>query len=127
MKRVKLEAVKTIMGKKFRVPKLDEDSDEPQTVETTDLVKILEVVIFGIPRQKLTMQDSIHGARLYEQLKGATDGVVAIEDAEHDWIKKKVEEFAPQFFGVNAVQIKDALENFERIHEKKGKAEEEKE
>lgn len=120
MKKVMLEPVRTIMGKPFRIPRIDSDSEEPEIITTTKLVDLLKLIIFSIPRQKLTMQDSIHGTNLYNQLLEAKDGVVNIEEAEHDWIKKKVEEFAPQFFGVNAVRIKDALDNFERKHEKAG-------
>lgn len=120
MKRVKLEPVKTIKGKPFRIPQMDAEDEDAPLKETTKLVDLLELLIFGIPRPKLTMKDSIEGGRLYEQLQGAKDGILALEDEEHKWAEKMVEEHAPQLFGVNATQIKDALDNFERKYEKKG-------
>jgi len=122
MKKIRLEPLKTLTNKDFRVVDPDDPgtSEEPRLLECPSLVDMLKVLAFAIPRQKLTMQDSVHAMRFVEQSKAATDGILSLEDAEHDWLKKIVEDFAPMVFGVNAVVLKNALDNFERLHESKG-------
>lgn len=114
MKRIKLESVKTITGKEFRIPDINDepaDGEVPKTFMTSDLVELLKVIVFSIPRQKITMQDSIHGSNLYRQLQQVEDEVLAIEDGEYTWLKKTVDDYASMIYGVSAANIKEALEN----------------
>ncbi len=127
MKRVKLETITTIEGKPFRIPETDSDgqaileNDKPKMKEAS-LVDLLRLFIFNLPPAQLTMQDSIEAHRLFDQIKKATDGFLPIEEAEHDWLKKKLEDVGPKIFGISACMIKNALDNFERLHEPKNKA-----
>jgi len=111
MKKIKLVVVKTVDGKAFTT----QDGDKTREATIVDLIKGL---IFALPRETLTMEDSIRARNLLTQLTKTLDDIVPIEEAEHDWIKTKVSEFGPRTFGVNAVMVRDALDNFERAKEK---------
>ena len=113
MKRINLKTVLSITGKPMLAPK--EGEEEPTEANIADLLKIL---VFSLPPAKLTMQDSIEAHRLMKQIDAATDSILELEEGTHDWAKKKVEEFAPQIYRVNAVMLRDALDDFERAHEK---------
>ena len=114
MKEFKNLEVKTISGKPFQIP--DEESGKPGPC--TDAVKLLTIIVYSLPRQQLTMKDAIEAQRIIRQFDAVKDGTLRLEDAEHDWIKAKVDAAAPQIFGVNAVVLADFLEAFERLHTK---------
>ena len=126
MKKVKNETVKSIQGKPFRIPETDGDGqavmveDKPK-MKDAKMVDLLRVLVFNLPLGKITMEDSIHAHRLFEQMDKASEGFIPIEDAEHDWLKKSTENFGPQIFGINACMVKEALDDFERLHEPKSK------
>lgn len=118
----------TIFGKPFRIMDYNEPSTQdgqPQFIEEATMLDLLTLMVYGIPRDKLTMKDSIEAGRFINQVREAKDGVLALEEAEHDWIVKMVNDHGTSVFGVNASVIHDFLDSFERLHEKK--AEEEKE
>lgn len=117
MKRIPLDKIKTIVGKPFGIPGTD-----GKTEDCTDLRKLLQLLVFNLPRQDLTMKDSLEAQRLIRQIDASDGKVLEIEEAEHDWIVEKVKDFGPLVFGVNAVVLKDALDNFERIKKPKDKA-----
>lgn len=117
MKKVMLTKLKTVSGEPFQVPTADGEKLE----KCDDLRKLLQLLIFNLPRQSMTMEDSIRGSNLVRQMDGCKGNTLEIEEAEHDWIKKKVTEVAPMVFGINAVVVRDALDNFERLHEPKEK------
>ena len=109
MKRFKVEQLHNIEGKPMF--KGTEAQGEPLL-----LGEALRILTFSIPPQALTMKDCVEGQRLIGQIAACTDGVLSIEEAEHDWIKGIVETHGPRLFGMNAVVIKEALEDFERAN-----------
>lgn len=117
--------VETIFGKPFRIidynytPKSADE--EPKFIEKASMADLLTLMIYGIPRDKLTTKDSIEAGRFMGQIRGIEDGVLKLEEAEHDWIKEIVDKHGTTVFGVNTAIIMDFLDNFERLHEKKGK------
>ncbi len=138
MKRVKIDdKPKTILGKAFRVTNPEGETfgetyvcercgneivvQKPKMIEEASLVDLLKLLVLSIPRQKCTMQDSINAFDFMQQSKESQDGVLALTDGIHDWLKKAVKENGTQIFGVNANAIEKALENFERVKESKGK------
>lgn len=120
MKNIILEDMKTIKGEPFQVP--DPNSEEPKLKDTTDLVELLELLVFNLPRAKLTMKDSIEAGRIYQQFQeGRENGILKLEDEEHKWMREKVNEFGPLMYGINAAILYEALDHFERKHEPKDK------
>ncbi len=115
MKEFRNLEVNTISGKPFMVP---DESNPAQATPCTDVVKMLSMLIYSLPRQQLTMKDAIEAQRVTRQFDAVKDGVLRLEEAEHDWIKEKVDKVAPQVFGVNAVVLADFLDSFERVKTK---------
>lgn len=121
MKNIILEEMKTIKGEPFQVP--DPNSEEPKLKDTTDLVELLELLVFNLPRAKLTMKDSIEAGRVYQQFQETREnGILKLEDEGHRWMREKVNEFGPLMYGINAAILYEALDHFERKHEPKDKA-----
>ena len=124
MKKVKNALIKNVEGKSFRIPETDKDGE--QIFETSGkaklkdarLVDLLKIIVFNLPADKITMQDSIDAKRFFDQIQESSGDILGLEEHTHDWITKKVEDFGPRYFGVNAVMIKTALDDFERLHEK---------
>ena len=125
MKKLQLvKKPKTIFGKPFKIMDYDEPADkdgEPKFIEEATMIDLLTLMVYGIPRDKLTMKDSIEAGRFISQIRESKNGVLALEDEEHKWIKKTVDDHGTSVFGVNAAIIGDFLETFERLHEKKEK------
>lgn len=131
--------VETIFGKPFRIndykhlskeiayrcEHCGKDSKvlEPKFIEEAGMIDLLTfLVMFGFGREKPpTMKDSIEAGRFMEQVRQTKNSVLELEEAEHDWVKEKVEELGPVMYGINASVIRDFLDNFERLHEKKEK------
>jgi hypothetical protein len=116
------EKPKTIFGKPFRIVDFDANpkpDEEQKFIEEASAVELLTLMVYGIPRDKLTMKDSIEAGRFMEQLRASVDGMLILEEAEHDWIKKMVDTFGTSVYGVNASVLADILDSFERLHEKK--------
>ena len=131
MKRFEIpKKVETIFGKPFRIIDYNhtpESADEePKFIDKATMVDLLTLMVYGIPRDKLTTKDSIEAGRFVTQLRQSKDGVLALEEAEHDWIKDVVDKHGTSVFGVNTTVIIDLLDSFERLHEKKEKQQEEK-
>ncbi len=126
MKQVKQTLIQTIEGKQLQMPDMDEmgkpviQEDGPK-MKDANLKDLLRLLIFTMPADKITMEDSIHAHRFFNQVSAATNGTLPIEDAEHDWIKKKVAEYGPRIFGINAVMVQEALDDFDRLHDPKKK------
>ena len=126
MKKVKNEKATTIEGKPLRIPETNSEGDaiiidgKPK-MRQANLKDLIRLLIFNLPLGKFTMEDSIIAHRVFQQIDhvSATDGYLPIEDNEHKWLLKVVNDFGPSIFGVNAVMVKDALDNFERLHEPK--------
>lgn len=120
MKKVKLDPVRTINNKCFRIP----SEDGKGLVDSDNLVELLKLLVFNLPPDKLTMKDSISAHRFIQQCDASENGYLALEEAEHDWVKDIVEKNAPRIYGINACMIKDGLDNFDRLHEPNKKSEE---
>lgn len=116
MKRFQLQTLSNLRRKPMKI--LDDDGNPKEA----NLADMLQSFVFNLPPQRLTMQDSIEARRLLESIESSESGILALEEGTHDWLKKTVEVYAPMVFGVNAIVIKEALDEFERPH-KEGKSE----
>lgn len=116
MKHFQLKVLNNIRGKALKM--LDEDG-KPKSANLSDM---LESFVFALPPQRLTMQDSIEARRLLESIASSEPGTLSIEEGTHDWLKKMVEAFAPVVFGVNAIVIKEAVDDFKRAKTEEAKA-----
>lgn len=109
MKRFNLTPLSTVIGKPMQYR--EDDKGELKQATLADMLRIL---VLNIPGQRLTMKDCIEATRVLKQLDGCKDGLLEIEEAEHDWLKTIVEATAPGIFNINAIVIKEALDDFER-------------
>lgn len=125
----------TLLGRPFRIMDLeaqpaaeiykcqqcgaDVEVQKPVMMETALLPDLLKTLILSIPRQAVTMQDSINAGDFMQQLAESEDGVMKVTDGIHDWLKRTVEKHGPMVFGVNVIALKTALDNFARAVEKK--------
>ena len=121
MKKVRLSVVHTIEGKSFHIPETDGDGqavleDGKPKMREASIKDLIRIMVFNLPPDKISMADSISAHRVMEQMAHASDGVLSLEEAEHDWLKKRTDDFGPRVFGVNAVMVKLALDDFERAH-----------
>ena len=114
MKHFQLTTLNNIANKPLKI--LDDDG-KPKDATLSDMLKSF---IFNLPPPRLTMQDSIEARRLMEAIEKSDDGKLSIEEGTHDWLKKSIELYGPNVFGVNAIVIKDALDNFDKAHQAKG-------
>ena len=139
-KKFKLGPIPSIEGNPIEVAVLNDDLEPIIEDEKTgrikrrkgDLVDMLELLIRRFPVSKLTMENITNATRLKSQLieaRKSKDGILVIEEAEHDWIKKmlKDEAIGPQVFMMNLLFVQDAVEGFEKLHESKEKEKEGKE
>ena len=112
MKRLENVAIKNLRGVGLRVPLRDdagevlmETDSKPRTRDAT--VSLLLQEFLNLPASLLTRQDTIHGHRLYNQLwestEKGTDRILQIEDAEWDWVMKKLEDdkIGPKLLGMS--------------------------
>lgn len=133
MKRIRLEEVKTLKGRPYNLFQLDskgnlvrkkENPDELETFESTNLLEILEQFVLrnvpGVSRDKYTHLDALRAANIYKSLKAAQDGLLELDEAEHDWLKAKLRDDAigVRVFFHDVLPLEEALDNFERLHEK---------
>lgn len=138
MKRVRLDKVPlTISGRGFRITNIESPTipesyrcnqcgneivvQKPELIEDADLIQLLKLLSLGIPGPKCTMQDSVNAFDFIQQINASEDGYLCVTDGIHTWLKKIVNEYGPQVYGVNVVAIRDALDNFERAQEKSAK------
>lgn len=125
-KRFKSKSILSISGKAMQVPDFDDSGivkqDEKGQVISKDanLADIVDILIRNFPVAQLTMENITHGTRLKTQIFDSKDGFV-IEEAEHDWVIKmlKNDAIGPKIFGFNLLQVVDAFDDFERLHESK--------
>lgn len=114
MKHVKLErTLSTIEGKPMQIPDINADPKpgEAPPMTAADPINCLKLIVYNLPRQSLTMKDSIEAGRFIEQCRGANNGTVGFEDGTYDWLVKQVDDHAPQMFGINATVIRGVLDN----------------
>lgn len=138
MKRIRIdEKPKTVLGRPFKIVDLEAELvpeayqcdkcgntievQKPQLIEGAGLVDLLKTLIFNIPRQSCTMQDSINAYDFMQQAGECGDGMLKVTDGIHDWLKKITDKYGMAVYGVNANAILKALDNFERAHVAKDK------
>lgn len=105
MKRIVLTELCRLEGQPFKI-----DS------EVASLTQVLKLVGYGKPRQHYTMQDAIHMSRLLDQIDIVNqdeEGILKIEEAEYEWMKKTIQDYAAMILGADALVIRDAFANIE--------------
>ena len=121
-KRIELKPILSINKQPIKVAELDSEGNSLMTddkrVKTKDatMVDILNLLIVTFPRDRMTMENITHGTRLKGQLLEATNGCLVLEEAEHDWVKKMLNDEAVgcKLFGFELLNILQALDDFER-------------
>lgn len=83
--------------------------EKPVVIEQAGLPDLLKVLIFNIPRQQCSMQDSLMAGDFMQQMRESKDGVLELNDGTFDWLVKIVDKYGPLTYGVNAAPIKTAL------------------
>ena len=113
MKKVKFENVKTIFDGEFT------NEDESKGA---DISKLLIAMMQQMPpNQQFGMPDAVHAKRIAEKILYSElplNGVLELEDADYDWAVKFITTWAPRMYTVNAVKLKEAIENV--VKEEKG-------
>ena len=131
-KTFKLGDIIGIERKPLKTPKLDAEGqmiegDKGRAVlKDATLVDVFNELIRYFPKERLSMENIIHGAKLKDQLLNCKNGTLIIEDAEYKWVDGmlKDEAVGPKIFGFNLVAIQAAADAFGRLHEpKEAKAE----
>ena len=84
------------------------------------LPEILKGLYLNIPPDKLTRQDTIYGTRLFQAIAASKNGMLEIPDDVHTWIKEKLkdENVGIKVFGIDLYVVEQAVDDFERLHEK---------
>lgn len=94
----------------------DKCGNAPRKIKIVDatVIDVVKMLILRHPAQTLTRQDSIHGDRLWDQMeKTKTNGVLHIEDAEWDWLMKKLQDDAvgAKIFGTSIYRIEQSIKD----------------
>jgi hypothetical protein len=140
-KRIKVRTVYNLDEIPIKIPEFDSEGqlilvDDPTRKDSegnpikvpktrhANTIDLLEVLIRQFPRERLTMENITHATRLKSQIiesKKRNDGILVIEEAEHDWVKKMLrdEKVGVEIFGINLMKVIEAVEDFERPHESK--------
>lgn len=126
MKTVPIRTITTITGGKLKIPPYDGREIEADSVLDCpkcgvrihgiprdeyiemDTIGAVKHLIIQFPSQLQTNQDGIHGQRLWDQVTGAEDGVLKIEDAEYEWFENKLKDdkVGSKIFGMNLQQVR---------------------
>jgi len=91
-----------------------------ETDEGQPIARLLRDMIPRFPamtpqgQQMVTMDDSIKGLVVYQKCVAA-DGFIELEDAEHEWLEKAVDRFAPLLMGMNAAVLKNAIKTVQEL------------
>lgn len=104
---------------------VDRDKGIPETEEAT-LAHVLMELVLQFPPSGMTVQDSLNGGRLYNQvweslknigLNNQDDGFLDLENAEWSWAIKKLEDdkIGPQILRMNCAAVLEQLRELERI------------
>lgn len=91
-----------------------------QSLGKDSLPEILKGLYLNIPRDKLTRQDTIYGTRMFQSIAASQNGTLEIPDDVHDWVKEKLkdEEVGKVIFMHDLYVVEQAVDDFERTHEK---------
>ena len=138
MKKISITKVKRITDQPYIIVKRDNlgralfknnNPNDPETKETTDLLEILEhFILYNIPsmaRDKYTRLDGIRVSNIYKSIKSVKNGILELDEPEHNWLKEKIgsDDIGAKVFLHDLTPLEDALDNFERKHQPKGKEE----
>ena len=88
------------------------------------LPMLLKRLYLGIPREKLTRQHTIDGARLFQNLADSEDGFVVLDEDIHDKVKEwlRDEDIGLEVFGTELNVVERAMDNlYDREGEPKKK------
>lgn len=129
-KKFKLGSIIGMEGKALKTAVLDnegqmvEDAKGRAKLKDATLADVCNELIRYFPKEALIMENITHGVRLKSQILACKDGTLVIEEAEHDWLKKMLNDEAvgPKIFGFNLIAIKEEVDRFERLHQPKVKA-----
>ena len=128
MKEVSNKVITGVSGKPFKIVSRDANEEvvwkdaEKQIPELRDgyVKDILHLVMFNIDPKILTRQDTIHIHRLYDQIDKSDGDILKIEDAEWDWLKKKLQmdEVGPKVLGANCYAVEECIQKYQEENEK---------
>lgn len=133
-KRINIKVIQSIEGMPLKKavtdsvgdPIYEKDKKGKETLKLADstTLDILDSLIRMFPRERMTMENITEGTRLKTQINEArsTNGnVMVMDESTHDWVKKMLrdESIGPKLFGFNLINIIDAMDDFERVKEKK--------
>jgi len=100
--------VVSLDGEPFQIPDPKQKlkaGEELRMVDAavTDLFKL--VVFNAVPRDKMTHEDTVHGAALYSQVTAIRDdvpaGTLVVNNDEWEWFEKTWKTYAPRIFAMN--------------------------
>lgn len=82
------------------------DGADPRPSYPADMIYLL---LIQMPVEN--MQDVHHGVRILEKIKEQrSEPRIELEDADHSWLVRMVQTYAPRVFGLNAVRLKEIVE-----------------
>jgi hypothetical protein len=125
-KKINIKTIQSIEGTPFQ--RAVEEGGQPVLkddgrLKTADAntLDVLEILIRAFPRERMTMENIIEGARLKTQIneaKESKDGILVMDDSTCTWARKMLKDdlIGPKIFGFNLISIIDALDDFERLH-----------
>jgi hypothetical protein len=132
LKRINLKEITGITGKPFLFVERDtndsvvlNDKGLPNLIHTSKLIDVLEqFILYGFPRDKYTKLDAIRVGNVYRAISVARKekaAILEVDESEHDWLKEKVsaDDIGVRMFTRDVTVILDALDDFERLHQKK--------
>ena len=134
MKQISITKVTRITGQPYLLAKRDSSGivifrkdrpGEPETKESTDLLEILEhFILYNFPsiaRDKYTRLDGIRVGNIYRSIKSVKNGILELDEPEHDWLKEKIgsDDIGAKVYLHDLTPLEDALDNFERKHQSK--------
>lgn len=73
--------------------------------------ELIKAFIFLIPRDKLSMDDCIHGASVYSSVNNVKDDNFDISDSDFKWLEDKINTFGPLIFGPNVIKVLEYIKN----------------
>ena len=136
MKKITITKVKRITGQPYLLVKRDTSGrvifrkdrpEEAETTETTDLLEILEqFILYNVPniaRDKYTRLDGMRVGNIYNSIKAVKNGVLELDEPEHDWLKEKLgsDDIGAKIYLHDLRPLEEAIDNFERKHQKEEK------
>lgn len=74
------------------------------------LGELLKLFIIQLPRDKINMDDCVHGASIFSALeKISPEETFEISDSDLNWLKEKITVYGPGFLGIGIIKFKETL------------------